>query len=555
VVAHAIGRPNALPYETCRRIQSNIMRSQVFWLLAPYALFTLAFGGIMVPKLNLIWSLVCKQYFADQTLLDPSAVFPPVVLGTDNPQCRIPEVQKHVAHFMLILTFCTGGLSAYVSPKMANWSNRLGRRRMMALASTGGLANELLAILAVKFPQYIDYRWLVLGSICDGITGSFTAGSILSQTYVSDCSPPSKRAVHIGYTHACLFSGLALGPLLAGYFVKVTGNLVSIFYVVLGCHLFFILFVGFVIPDSLSKKQREAGRERWLKEREEQRQRGGSWLSALTEANPLEPLKALWPRGLGTSSRLRRNLVILALTDTTIMGSSMAAGAVTVIYVESAFKWETFETSKFISALSMVRVFVLMAVFPLINYLFRTLPNRRRLQRSGSTAVALDKNAGADSLDLWVLRAALVSDIAGYVGYTLSRSPQLFVLSGMATAVGGLGSATSQAVVTKHVPPEKVGQVLGAFGMLQALARTFGPLVFNSLFAATVKTFPQAIFVLLASIFSVALMFNFALKPHVYWESVPEEETEPLNPNQPLVTAPTDELPLEEEDQVIYSHT
>jgi MFS family permease len=169
--------------------------------------------------------------------------------------------------------------------------------------------------------------------------------------------------------------------------------------------------------------------------------------------------------------------------------------------------------------------------------------------------VALDKNAGADSLDLWVLRAALVSDIAGYVGYTLSRSPQLFVLSGMATAVGGLGSATSQAVVTKHVPPEKVGQVLGAFGMLQALARTFGPLVFNSLFAATVKTFPQAIFVLLASIFSVALMFNFALKPHVYWESVPEEETEPLNPNQPLVTAPTDELPLEEEDQVIYSHT
>lgn len=25
----------------------------VFWLLAPFALFTLAFGGIMVPRLNL----------------------------------------------------------------------------------------------------------------------------------------------------------------------------------------------------------------------------------------------------------------------------------------------------------------------------------------------------------------------------------------------------------------------------------------------------------------------------------------------------------------------
>jgi hypothetical protein len=28
-------------------------RIQVFWLLGPYAVFTLAFGGIIVPKLNL----------------------------------------------------------------------------------------------------------------------------------------------------------------------------------------------------------------------------------------------------------------------------------------------------------------------------------------------------------------------------------------------------------------------------------------------------------------------------------------------------------------------
>ena len=26
---------------------------QVYWLIGPYALFTLAFGGVMVPKLNL----------------------------------------------------------------------------------------------------------------------------------------------------------------------------------------------------------------------------------------------------------------------------------------------------------------------------------------------------------------------------------------------------------------------------------------------------------------------------------------------------------------------
>jgi hypothetical protein len=35
-----------------RRIRPNT-HMQVFWLLGPYAVFTLAFGGIIVPKLNL----------------------------------------------------------------------------------------------------------------------------------------------------------------------------------------------------------------------------------------------------------------------------------------------------------------------------------------------------------------------------------------------------------------------------------------------------------------------------------------------------------------------
>lgn len=31
----------------------NLTLLQVYWLLGPYAVFTLAFGGIIVPKLNL----------------------------------------------------------------------------------------------------------------------------------------------------------------------------------------------------------------------------------------------------------------------------------------------------------------------------------------------------------------------------------------------------------------------------------------------------------------------------------------------------------------------
>lgn len=378
----------------------------------------------------------------------------------------------------------------------------------------------MITILAAKFPQTVNYRWLVLGAVFDGMTGSFTAGSILCQSYTSDCTPPSKRAVSIGYIHACLFTGLAFGPLLAAYFVKWTGSLLSIFYVVLGCHAFFVLFVGFVVPESVSKRKQLAAREKWHKEKEARAAYVGPWASTARNSNPFAPLRILWPTGPGTSKRLRMNLVALAVCDAIILGGGFAAGPVIILYSGYMFDWGNFETSRFVSALSMVRVVVLMGIFPIVNYFGRVRPAARRRKLSGVKLE--DKNTGADRLDTWILRMALVSDILGCLGYVFARSEALFFGSGMMTALGGLGSATTQATVTKHVPPERIGQILGAIGMLHALARVVGPVVFNGIYAATVETFPQAIFVALGSLYVVAFLSSFVIKSHSKSEQITE---------------------------------
>ncbi|KAG5996154.1 hypothetical protein E4U43_002911 [Claviceps pusilla] len=507
-------------------------RPSVFWLLAPYSLFTLAFGSVIVPKLNLILDLVCKQYFVDQSILHPDKSFAPVVLGTDNPQCRNPEVQKHAATFMLAMNLCTGVLSAFAAPKLGHLSDRFGRRRLLALASCGGLLGEVITILAARFPQSVDYRWLVLGALFDGITGSFTTGNILAQSYTSDCTPPSKRAVAIGYIHACLFTGLALGQFLGGEIVKLTGSLLSVFYICLAAHTIFIVLVGFVIPESMSKKKQMTAQEKHRKEKLKREQRPRSWISSVKEKNPFAALSVLWPREHGTSTRLRINLVALATCDMIIMGSALAASQVVILYAQYTFNWQTLESSRFIASVSSVRVFALMAVFPLINYLFRTRPAAKKRRETG--LVSQDQNGGADHVDMWILRFALVSDILGYVGFAMARTPALFVGSAMMAAFGGLGSATSQSVVTKHVPADRVGRVLGAIGMMHALVRVVGPVVFNGIYAATVATYPQAIFVALTVIFSCALLCSFLVTPHVHWEEHAEEEEEEEEEEEPL---------------------
>ncbi|EGX92909.1 tetracycline-efflux transporter, putative [Cordyceps militaris CM01] len=490
-------------------------RPSIFWLMGPYAIFTLAFGGVIVPKVTLILDLVCNKHFADKAAADPSFHASPV-LGADNPQCNDPAVQRKVAEFMLVMNLLTGTLSAISAPKLGKLSDRFGRRRLLAVASVGGILAEVVTIVAAKFPAAVDYRWLVLGAFFDGLTGSFTSGSILGQAYVSDCTPPSKRAVYMGYLHACLFTGIALGPLLAGYFIKVTGSVLTLFYVVLVCHATFATFVGFVVPESLSARRQRIARDKHSKERESRAQSAQPWLSTLRNSHPFEPLAILWPTGPGTSPRLRINLIALAVTDAVIMGSMISIGAVVILYTKYMFDWDTFEISMFVSGLSSIRVIVLLGVFPLVNYWFRVRPRRRRERETGLAYV--EKTSGADNVDIWTLRAALLSDTLGAIGYSLAHSQPLFVVSGMITAVGGLGSATIQSAITKHVPPSSVGQVLGAVGMLNALARVVGPVLFNGIYAMSVKTFPQAVFVMLLALFSVGLLATLVVRPHVVWE-------------------------------------
>lgn len=456
-------------------------------------------------------SLVCKQHFADRAVLDPNQPVTPVFIGGDNPQCSIPVVQRKVALFILVMNLITGGLSVIVAPRVGKLSDRYGRTRLMAFASTGGLIGEITTVIVAKYATTIDYRWLILGSIADGATGSFTAGSILTQCYTSDCTPPSKRAVYIGYLHACLFTGLALGPLIAGYFVKWTGSLLSVFYVIVACHATFILIIGFGIPESLAKRKQDIAQDQHAREKEVKVRSRGAWLHRIQNVNPFEPLAILWPVGPGTSTRLRVNLVALAIADMILLGSSMAVGAVIILYSGTTFHWGTFESSKFISALSFVRVITLMGILPAINYFARVRPARKR-QAKG---VAIkERNSGADNIDIWVMRVALISEVIGVIGYILARNENVFFLSGMVTALGGLGSATIQATVTKHVPQQRVGQVLGAIGMLHALSRVVGPVIFNGIYAATVGHFDQAFFVVLCGFFVFAFLATLVLKPH-----------------------------------------
>jgi MFS family permease len=467
-------------------------------------------GGTLVPKLNLILQLVCREYFIDS---NDAPFLKSVLQDSDNDVCRIPEIQALATKFMLSLTIVVGMLSAVMAPKLGALSDRFGRLKLLVVTSSGAFCGEIITILAGTYPDVIHYRWLLVGAVFDGLCGSVTAGMALTHAYAADCTPPPKRAIAFGYFHACLFSGIAVGPLIAAFLYKQTGSIITIFYFALGVHTLFIFYIILVVPESLTKKRQLLAREKYAAEIGDRFNSGRTgWAATLKRANILAPLKILFPTGPGTSSALRANLILLSTVDTIIFGVAMGAMTVVVYYMGYQFGWDTAQISVFSSIVNSFRVSALIVVLPLLNYVVRT--RRANRQRRDSGFAIPEPNFGSDTLDLAIIRSAVVFELIGYGGYALVRSEGLFVVSGIIASLGGIASPTLQSALTKHVPHDKVGQLLGATGLLHALAKIVCPLIFNLIYAGTVKDFPQAVFVVLSCCFVVAFLCSWFIRPH-----------------------------------------
>ncbi|KAK2737792.1 hypothetical protein FQN55_000903 [Onygenales sp. PD_40] len=483
----------------------------IVWVLPPLLLFTIAFGGVVVPQINLALSLICRDYLSEMASQDPTFTYLPVVFGDNNPQCRLPEIQARVSRFQLMLNLIIGTLAAIASPKLGVLSDGFGRNRVIALATLGTFLAQCVMVFVAANVDWVPVNLLLLAAVFDGMFGSVTTAVALTQSYAADCIPPERRNVAFGYFHGVLFSGIAVGPLVAGYLIKWTGNILIVFYCVIGCLLFFVIFMISVVPESLSKERQQRNRE----ERDIRIfsfSKVSQW--SLADFNPLnlvKPLSILFPSAsgsnisTGTLRHLRINLIVLAAIDTAIFGVGMGTMSILVIYSSYMFNWGNFESSIFVSIASSVRVVALLIVLPLVTRLVRGPPGQRK-----------QVNTGSDKLDIILIRISASFDLAGYIGYCTVRTGPLLMLSGAIAALGAMASPTLQSSLTKHVPPERTGQLLGAIGLLHALARVVAPAVFNLIYSLTVGSLPQAVFICLSATVFAGVLASFLIKPHVF---------------------------------------
>ncbi len=170
-----------------------------------------------------------------------------------------------------------------------------------------------------------------------------------------------------------------------------------------------------------------------------------------------------------------------------------------------AFKWGDMESGVFISVVNICRAVATALVLPLlIRLLGRPKPVVARTRGADAPQQRLE------GLDLTLLRIAIILDVAGYLGYGLAPNGVFFLLAGVLTSFGAVGLAVSESTMTKLVPPERTGELMGVLSFLRALARVVVPPLVNLVYAWVL---PRATFLGIAVFLCLAVSLSVFLRP------------------------------------------
>jgi len=306
------------------------------------------------------------------------------------------------------------------SPVLGAWSDRFGRRPVILLSCLGlGLDYIFMAVAP-------SLSWLFVGRIISGITTSNIATAF---AYVTDVTPPEKRARPFGLISAAFGFGFVIGPALGGWLGS--HNLRVPFWGAAALCLANALYGYFVLPESLPPERRST--------------------SAWHMANPLGSLRLL---------RSRAELSGLAMVITLYYLAHQSLVTVWALYAEYRYAWSRQDVG-----LSLAVVGVSAAIV------------------SGVLVAPFVKKFGERHSVL----AGLMFGTLGFLGFGLATRGWVALAVIPLIALWGIAAPAIQTLMSRCVDHSSQGRLQGAVNSVRAITGMAGPLLFTQIFSMAIS--------------------------------------------------------------------
>ncbi|KAK7061271.1 MFS general substrate transporter [Favolaschia claudopus] len=592
-----------IPNSVAARLRKKpFYRARPLWLV-PFAMAAALIRGMTLSSRVEVYTQLACYYLSDRFNQTPTlavdpflyhippssetevAFFPPIhtVWNTEGdqqpsrqeppPRCKADPaaVQASAARIQTTYSIIMGLLSALTTGWWGHFGDRLGRTKVLAISTFGWFLTDLTFILAAApsspLASHGD-KLLLLAPVFEGILGGWSSLQSATSAYISDCTSSGSRAAVFSRFTGVTFLGFSLGPIIGGWLIRHPiaffqtyggrSSVTSVFCVAAIASLFNFIFILFIMPESVSKEQRERASGRSLHdigatpitgEPAPSRKSTGFFYQFFSTFAVFLPVGVPIP---GTTRRRRDwSLTLLVCA---LFGYLLSAGLYQIkyLYGSHTYDWGPEQLSYYISFMGGGRALFLLIVFPYVIARFKPKPTPLPQTQAPIPGVkpAKPKPTKAQlfreiKFDLRLARISLCVDIIANTAIVLAPAPSvqehklfamtsaspdaqfqssqaLFVMSswiaswggGLVPAINSLALCISQARGLLEAEAggdpsieSSTGKLFGALAVLQAIGQMIlGPLVFGLIYSGTVATFPKAVFVAAMGILAVALL-------------------------------------------------
>ncbi|KAJ7179642.1 major facilitator superfamily-domain-containing protein [Mycena filopes] len=472
-------------------------RARPLWLV-PFAVAAALIRGMtLAPRVEIYTQLSCSRlhhsYNHTSTLFD--APFYPESAqsdsftffnsspstgdgnGDDDPrQLRCsgdPAVQSGAARIQTTFSITMGLLSALTAGWWGHMGERLGRTRVLAIATFGWFLTDLTFILVStpSSPLFKHGRTLLLiAPIFEGLLGGWSSLQANTSAYISDCTSSGSRAKTFSRFTGVSFLGFSLGPLIGGWIIRhpiafLSGaplpgqgpgqgqSVTSVFCIAaMGSFLNFCLML-FIIPESVTREKRDRA-SRAVPEiavvsaeggvnSDGTRKRAIAFVPRIVK-DFFSPLAIFLPVPIyidgSTRKRKDWSLTLLACA---LFGYLLSAGLYQIKYLYGSlvYSWGPEQLSYYVSFMGGGRALFLLFVFPLVISIFKPKPDLPQTLavpvpggKPGKPKPTKAHLARELKFDLRLTRISLCIDILANASIVLAPAPtyqqHLFTSSG-----------------------------------------------------------------------------------------------------------------------------
>jgi MFS transporter, DHA1 family, tetracycline resistance protein len=348
------------------------------------------------------------------------------------------------------------------SPILGAWSDRFGRRPVILISCFGLAIDYVIMALAPSL------RWLFLGRLISGITTSNIATAF---AYVTDVTPPEKRAKPFGLISAAFGLGFVIGPAVGGWLGN--RNLRFPFWAAAALSFGNALYGYFVLPESLPPEKRAK--------------------SAWHMANPMGALRLL---------RSSAELAGLAVVMTLYYLAHNSLPSMWALYTEYRYAWSRKDVG---NSLALVGVCAAVVSGVLVGPFVKRFGERRSVI------------------------SGLLFGTMGFAGFALAARGWVLLAVIPFIALWGIAAPAMQSLMARHVDPSSQGKLQGAINSLRAITGMAGPVLFTQVFAVAISPryglhLPGAPYYLAALLLGASLLLAvYVTRPSATTQTVSSE--------------------------------